>query len=332
MSSGGIRVAVTGATGFLGGHIVKQLQEAGHEPVAVTRKQSRAEGLKKAGVEVRRVDFEDEDSVEAGLHRAKAVIHAAGGGDVSVPAELERQNAGLTEVVVGAAKRAGVRRFVLVSSLAAAGPSTDSPRRESDPEAPVSLYGKAKLQAEKVALARARELEVLVVRPPSIYGPGDTRFLPMLRAVARGLAPVPPTIAMSLVYGPDCARALVECAVGSGAGPGPKSGDVFFVAHPDPVTFREIAESMAAALGKKRIRAVSLAPWMVKLGGAVSQSWANLRGKTTPFGRDKAIDGVQRFWLCSSALAAERLGWTASTELEEGILATVEDAKERGWI
>ena len=139
-------------------------------------------------------------------------------------------------------------RLVLTSSMAAMGPARNRIAvRPDDMPHPVSAYGRSKLAAERLVLAARDRRHVSIVRPPGVYGPGDTRFLALFRSIERGLAPVPPGRTTSVVYGPDCADALVRCAFEDF-----ESGTAFHVEDGEVHTWRSLADHVAHALGKRR--------------------------------------------------------------------------------
>ncbi|MFW5921429.1 MAG: NAD-dependent epimerase/dehydratase family protein, partial [Polyangiales bacterium] len=150
-----MRALVTGATGFLGGHVVDALGARGHETRVLARATSRTEDLEARGLEVVRASFDDAESLRRALRDVDVVVHAAGGGIAKDVAALYRANTRSTRALLEAAP-SSLRRFVLVSSIAAHGPSAEGRAADgTQPDAPRSHYGKSKLAAERAALERA---------------------------------------------------------------------------------------------------------------------------------------------------------------------------------
>ncbi|MDQ3035130.1 MAG: NAD-dependent epimerase/dehydratase family protein, partial [Myxococcota bacterium] len=185
-----MRVLVTGATGFLGEHLIAALDGRGHSVRALVRSTSRTADLERRGIEIVRAGFDDASGLRRAMDGIEAIVHAAGGGLTPHVEEVYRANAGSTRALLEALP-SSVRRFVLVSSVAAHGPSpAHRDALETDPDAPRSHYGRSKLEAERAALAHADRLEVVVVRPPTLYGPGEHRMIPLFRAARRGVLPM----------------------------------------------------------------------------------------------------------------------------------------------
>lgn len=185
-------VAVTGGTGFVGGHLIRRALEAGHGVRALTRRPQPA----RAGVEWVPGALNDGTSLARLVRGADAVVHIAGVVNAPSRAGFVAGNVEGTRAVLAAS---GTRRFVHVSSLAAREPG-------------LSDYGWSKAEAER--LVAASPLPWTIVRPPAVYGPGDLDQLDLYRLAGRGLALLPPRGRLSLIAVDDLARlllALAEC-------------------------------------------------------------------------------------------------------------------------
>ena len=188
--SGRIRtLAITGGTGFVGAHLMRIAQEQGYELRALTR------GWKPPEDDIAWVDgaLDRADSLAKLVAGADAVVHVAGLINGSAEA-FEQVNVVGTAAMIDAARRAGVRRFVHVSSLAA---------REPD----LSAYGRSKARSER--LVAASGLDWTIIRPPAVYGPGDRETLELFRMARRGLVALPPQGRFSLLHVEDLARLLL---------------------------------------------------------------------------------------------------------------------------
>lgn len=184
-------LAITGATGFVGGHLVAQALVAGHTIRALTR---RAQPPRE-GVTWIAGDLANPGDLVTG---ADAIIHVAGVVNAPDRAGFFAGNVEGTRVMLVAAQAAGVSRFVHVSSLAAREPH-------------LSAYGCSKAEAER--LVEASQLSWLTVRPPAIFGPGDTELLDLFRIAKHGIVPLPPTGRLSVIAVEDLAALLLALAV-----------------------------------------------------------------------------------------------------------------------
>ncbi|MEW6637145.1 MAG: NAD(P)-dependent oxidoreductase, partial [Actinomycetota bacterium] len=170
------RVLVTGATGFVGSHIAEALVGAGYRVRCGVRKAARwASGL---DAELVPLDLSRPGDLPRAVRGADVVIHAGGITRARHEEGYRRINAEGTRVLAEAASAAGVRRFVLISSLAARGPDGAA--------GPASPYGLSKLEAEEIVRSFEGRMEVCALRPAAVYGPRDTDLLPLFRTASRG--------------------------------------------------------------------------------------------------------------------------------------------------
>jgi nucleoside-diphosphate-sugar epimerase len=325
-----VRVFVTGGTGFVGSHVVRALAARGHVPVCLVRDPRKAAGV--FGPEAPALvvgDLTDAPVLARGVAGADAIVHVAGLIAARSRAELYAVNVDGTRAVAAAALAAGVRRFVHVSSLSAAGPADGAVEPGSGGAArPVSDYGRSKLAGE----APVRELTVpwTILRPPAVYGPRDLEFLRLFRIARRGLTPVFGGGAqrLSLVFAPDLAEAIVRCIDG---GDGATAGRVFYPAHPEVTTSRALVEAIAATVGATprilRIPTAAVRP-MLWLSGTA----ARLTRRATLLSPDKANEILADAWTCSPAALEAATGWRAATPLSDGLCATADWYRAAGWL
>jgi nucleoside-diphosphate-sugar epimerase len=328
-SLAGRTVLVTGATGFLGGHLVDALVARGARVRALVRRTSDTTALRAHGVELFEGGFED----DAGLHLAAAgveyVVHAAGGGKVGSVAQFYAQNRDTTVALAQAVLREAPRlqRFVLVSSAAAAGGAEPGrPATEDDPPHPGSHYGKAKLEAERQLLALRERLPVTILRPPAVYGPGDTRMLPLFRAIKRGLMPRLGGGVTSMLYASDCVDAILLTLTQ----PHPV-GRIYFLADGEIYDHARIGHAIAAAFGVDPL-AVPVPARLLRAVGAAAEAYAKVSGRAVALTRDKVQDLLQPSWLVSAALARSELGFAPQVQLEAGAKVTADWYLQAGWI
>ncbi len=331
-----MRVLVTGATGFLGLHIIDELLEHGHEVRALVRSSSNLRELaRRERVHVTEGDMHAPESLARAVSGIEAVIHCAGGGKVLREGDFREQNTETTANLLEAIDHAGksIKHLVLISSIAACGPARkeEIPLTSSSAPAPRSLYGQAKLAAESLCLERRERMCVTIVRPAAIYGPGDTRFLPMIKSVQRGLLPLPPGRAVSLVYGKDCANAVVRCLEIEHP-----SGRTYFVDDGQARSWAELGQHIHTELGStaqsKRLLTVAIPSSVIYLAGLLNEAKARVTGSPTMLTRDKWRDGRENYWVCASEKTREELGWAPTMNLDSGLKETIRWYRQEGWI
>ena len=334
-------VLVTGASGFIGQHLVRRLIERGDRVSCLVRATSRIDELRSSGAQLIVGDVTDLAGIGRALaeSRADVVIHLAGLLKAVRTAGFARVNAGGVESVAAACAGHAVRPLlVVVSSLAAAGPCAgDQPRVEGDFPAPVSAYGRSKLAGELAAARYAGEMEITIVRPPIVFGPGDRGVLEMFRPIARtGLHFVPgrEERRVSLIHVADLA-ALLLLAVEKGERLRPDGGPgqgVYFVAADHDPTYAELGQSMARALGKKRATVMHIPGTLVRLVGLCGDSLGRVRQRPGWVNSDKMDEALAGSWVCSSAKARAQLGWSPAATLDERLRETARWYRQAGWL
>jgi nucleoside-diphosphate-sugar epimerase len=327
----GVRILLTGGTGFVGGHGAAALAAAGHRVRALTRGRDDGGILAGAGAEIVPGSLEDEGSLRAAAEGTDAVVHLAGLIKARKAQEYDAVNAGGTERLLRAclAARPGPRRCVLVSSLAAQGPSpSGEPLREDAPPGPVSHYGASKLRAERVAASFADRMEIVIVRPPAVYGPRDRETLEFFRIARRGILPrfAGTDLRLVMVHVEDLARGLVAAAEVPAA-----AGGTFHLCHPEVLTLGGTLALMARALGRKG-RSLPLPRTALFAAALAQEAAAFLTGRIPELSFDKARELAAPAWVADPAAAARVLGWSARIDAAAGISATAAWYREKGWL
>lgn len=291
-----MRIAVTGGTGFVGQRLLSALDAGGHEVAALTRRpQKNRERLTWiAG------SLEDPEALARLAEGTEALIHVAGIINADA-AGFEAGNVRGTATVLAAAKAAGIRRFVHVSSLAAR-------------EAGLSRYGDSKARSE--ALVRDSGLEFSIVRPPAVYGPGDMETLELFRMASRGLVLLPPEGRLSLIHADDLAALLI--ALAEAASPPP-------LVEPDDGrsggwTHRQMAAALGEAVGRKVV-AVSMPQAAVRAGAFLDGLVRRDKAKLTA---DRAAYFCHPDWVANPSLKPPESLWQPRIDSAQGLRATAE--------
>ena len=320
-----MRVAVTGATGFVGSHVANALLARGDRVRALAR--SPAPGLAEAGAEVVPGTLDDSAALERLVEGAEVVHHVAGAIAARSESDFMRVNAEGTARLAEAARAAGVRRFVYVSSIAASGPSARGrPLDDAGPARPVTPYGRSK-QAGEEATARSG-VPFTIVRPPLVYGPRDKALLLLFRLARRGLVPLLGDGAqeLSLIFAADLARALLAAAASPAA-----AGRTYHAAHPEVVTQRELVHSIGRVTGAT-VRTLTVPTPVVRAFLVLSGAAARVAGRATFLEPSKAAELMAAAWTCASGALARDTGWRAEVDLTPGLEETARWYREADWL
>lgn len=319
-------VAVTGATGFVGTHVVAALIEAGIRPRLLVRDAARLAEGHRTGADAVRGGLDDLGALGELVAGCGTVIHLAGLVRSASEGRFDRVNRVGTENLVAALGRvAPAARLVHVSSLAAVGPSREpAGSAPEDGPHPISAYGRSKLAGE--AAARAHAGPWVILRPPAVYGPRDIDVLHFFRMVARGLVPIPGGERwVSVAYVADVVRGVLAAAAGNA------DGRVLHLGEPEPMAMTDLVRALAAS-GGLRVRVVEVpgaAVRLLGLGGDVLQRLGMARIALTS---DKARELLARHWSARTAASLTALGMPGFVPLAAGAAETWAWYRRHGWI
>jgi nucleoside-diphosphate-sugar epimerase len=326
-----MKVLLTGANGFLGSHVLDDLLESGFEVAVLLRQTSDTRFIDRhSGVSVFYGSLSDSAALAKAMEGVDAAVHCAGKTKALRDHEYFDVNRDGTSRVVDAASscRPALRRFVLVSSLAAAGPGVvDRPARETDPPQPVSLYGRSKLAGEET-VKRLGSVPWTILRPGAIYGPRDMDFLNAFRMVRRGLAPTPGSgkQMISFVFVRDVAVAVRECLTR-----GESAGKIYNVAAEPPCSTSDLLRAVARVM-KKRVRTFAVPAPVLYVACVVQDGLSRLTRRPHILGRQKWPEFRAAGWVCSVDRIREDLGFSAGTSLEAGLAETAGWYMKQGWL
>ena len=317
------RVAVTGATGFIGRQLTTHLVDQGIEVHAIVRPGSA--NTPAHGATLLRTPLE-ESALASAFADVDAVVHLAGVVSTATPREFIDVNVDGTRAVAVAARRAGVP-LVHISSLAAAGPAPASaPRGEDDPPHPLTPYGRSKLEGERVVQA-VDGLAWTILRPGVVYGPGDRAMLPLFRFAKSRVMPLVGRrdAAYMFMHVTDTVRAI-EAALRSSA-----RGDIMFIGHPRPVTALEVLETIRAVLGRRAV-IVPVPGAVLKMAAMAGEAAGHAFGRVLPINGSRYQELVAPGFVCRVDRVRERLGVVAAMGIHEGFTDLAAWYRRAGWI
>lgn len=300
-------IAVTGGTGFVGQCLLDVAAQDGIPVQALARKTQ----PDRKGVSWYAGDLLNPKALQRLARGSEAVIHVAGVVNAAHPAEFEAGNVAGTMAVIEAALKAGVPRFVFVSSLSAREPG-------------LSTYGASKLRAEK--LVRASGLDWTIVRPPTIYGPRDKDVFELFRAAKWGIVPMPREGYQSLIHVQDLARLLLALVPGG-------EGVTHKLFEPDDGRLggwphRELAEAIGQAVGR-RPKVLGLSPKALHWAARADQAMRGTKAKLT---LDRAGYMSHPDWCVGEGRRPPIALWRPKIDTRSGLRATAQWYREAGWL
>ena len=331
MNSTGIEtLLITGASGFVGSHVVEMSNGFKFQLRALVRKPADAERLRSAGVECVIGSLEDAAALREAMAGVTAVLHLAAVTKARTPAEYHRANVAGTQAVIDVMLATAPRpeRLIYLSSLAAVGPPVNGrPVSREDTPRPLTTYGRTKLAGEKVCEVAADRLQVAILRAPAVYGPRDRDVFEFFRLANRGVVPLPSaaTGRVQMIHVRDLARSLLLAATSSAA------RGVYHVAEARSYDWEAVARMVGAALGK-RVRVPRVPTPVIVAAATLSETIFGLMGKSTIFNREKADELAVPGWLCETELARRDFGFEAHIALQEGFNETANWYKINGWL
>jgi nucleoside-diphosphate-sugar epimerase len=280
-------------------------------------------------VDIRVGAVTEPETLPTALQGITHVIHCAGCIKARRQEEFYLVNQAGTRNLVDAINRSPVpiQRLVHVSSLAAFGPATPAqPAREDAAPKPVSIYGKSKWLGELEVRGHCR-VPYTVLRPPAVYGPRDTGFLPLFRAANFHVRPMPDVRqALSIIFVTDLAKAIVACLTHPAV-----VGKTFFASSREIVTGRRLASAVATLMGRWTIPLPLPTPalWPVCL---VQEAISRLTGKASVLSLQKFAELRAPGWVCDPSLLEQQVDFRAATGLQEGLAETLHWYQEHHWL
>ena len=335
-----MKVLVTGATGLLGSHLVERLLEQGHQVRALARKTSDISHLKTTGAKIMFASLDGSNDILPAVRDMDAVIHTAarvmpGWGTWE---DFESTAVKGTKNLLEACVKAGVKRFVYVSSVTVMGknclkdvPADESSSCEIGPLCQHTFYDWSKLLGEQAALEfhKQGKVNVTVVRPGMMYGPRcrllTDRIFRFVKTFPIVFLPGKANAKTALVYVTDVADCVIMAATSDKA-----AGQIYNVAPAHEVRYRDFVEALAKAMGKPGFH-ITMPLFVIHAVGAVTELWAKLRkSKNLPFLTRADVRFLKEGMNIDGSKAMRDLGWEPKVSIEEGTRLYVQWRKGQG--
>ncbi|MGH9411895.1 MAG: NAD-dependent epimerase/dehydratase family protein [Vicinamibacterales bacterium] len=326
-----MRVLVTGATGFTGGHLARRLRARGHDVRALVRDPGRAGDLRSHGIDIAIGDLRTPAAFDSAFSGIDVVYHiAALYREAGLPHSAYRQvNAGAVGAIVEGAARAGVKRVVHCSTVGVHGDVEHPPADENAPIRPGDTYQISKVEGERVARdAAARTgVELVIARPSGIYGPGDRRLLKLFGGVARRRFVIlgGGRIFYHLTYIDDLVEGFRLCGEVPAA-----AGRTYILAGGEVTTLNDLVRMIAEEAGV-RPPGIRLPVWPFWCAGAACELVCRPFGVAPPLYR-RRVDFFTKSRAFDISRARKELGFAPQVGVREGIRRTLEWYRAHAWI
>ncbi|MEW6701159.1 MAG: NAD(P)-dependent oxidoreductase, partial [Bacteroidota bacterium] len=313
---------VTGASGFVGSHVVDKLIAEGHQVRCILRGTSSKHWLENKPVEIFDSGLFDKNALKKILKDADYLFHIAGVVKAKDEKDYFKGNVETTDVLLDVLCEVNpnIKRVVIVSSLTACGPSLNGyPVTEETREHPITAYGRSKYAQEQLAKKYMDKLKITIVRPPAVYGARDTEIYLFFKTYKQGLMALIgfDKKKLSLVYVDDLTNGIYLAAVSEKA-----AGQIYFIGSEQYYDWNQIGEICHSAFGKKALT-IRIPHFLVYTIAAAAQFFATFGSSAATFNLEKARDFIQTSWTCDVSKAVRDLGFHQTVSLEEGIKRTV---------
>jgi nucleoside-diphosphate-sugar epimerase len=323
-----MKAFITGGTGFIGSHLADKLIENGAEEVRCMVR-SDAKWLTGKSITQVKGNLDDIPALRDGLQGVDVLFHLAA--LVKAPKQeiLNRTNVEATENLIRTAQRVGVKKIVILSSLAATGPSFGRPVTEKDPLMPISMYGRSKqLMEEMIHSIATKHDSISILRPPAVFGPREEQIYSFFKMCAKGFCPIigdGESTRISMVHVADVIQGLMLASNDTS-----KGIKTYFVSSEELYTWNQIKDATSNALQRK-LYTLYVPSGVVKSIGTVIETAGSIIGKYPVMNKDKALEMTHE-WICSVDAIKNDLGYTQQVSLEDGITDTIKWYKKHNWI
>jgi nucleoside-diphosphate-sugar epimerase len=326
-----MKAFVTGATGFVGSHLVDKLIEKGIEPYCLRRKTSNIKWLEGKPVKFVDGDLFSNEALEDVIKDMDYVFHVAGLVKAKNKEGFIKGNHLATKNLVEITRKVnpGIKKFVHISSLAVCGPTpTDKPLTEDYEPKPMTTYAVTKLAAEEEVMKYKDEMNVTIIRPPAVYGPRDTEIFIYFQTFKKGLNSL---IGfgekyLTLSYVKELVDGIILAAEKDVS-----NGQIYFIGSDKPYNWDEIGSTTSIILGNRSLK-LRLPHFFVFSVGYMAEFFGKIANKAVTLNVEKVKDITAARWVCSNEKAKKELGYNPTISLEDGFRETVDWYKKEGWL
>lgn len=331
-----MRILVTGASGFLGGHLIEEMVSKGYDVIGMVRKSSYTGFLRSLGVELRMGDLTAPESLSQATEDIDVVIHLAAYYTFFGKKDLYRKvNVEGTRLLLEAALKNGVGRFIYCSSTEAIGPVKNPPAEEDSLQNPSYEYGRSKLEAEKVVRSYGgRGIEYSILRPSGIYGPRNVNDISywFITAFAKNALPTRIMVGdgknlIQFAHVKDVVQGFLLVLEKSEV----SKNQTYFISEDRAYTYLEVYRILAELCNRKPPR-IHVPPILAKTFVMPVELFNRLRGKVDFTWRTSTVNDLTSNRAYSVSKAMRDLGFRPKYDLKTGLKETIEWYRENGYI
>lgn len=317
------KILITGASGFIGSHLVEKALKMDFETYAAVRKSGDLKYLSNPKIKIRFIDFNNPESLKKLFSETQFdyIIHNAGSTIAATEEEYNKNNFENLKVLTDLILTENIQldKFIYISSLAAFGPNEYNQGRTITNETiphPVTAYGRSKLLAEKYLTEQ--NIPYIIIRPTAVYGPRDKGFIPVYKTIEYGLEfyATRKEQKLSFVYIDD----LVDAIFASMNGP---ENSCYFVSDGNEYSLKEFYQHIKTNLRKKTI-SVRLPEQFSRMIASINEFICKPFGKFPAFNLDKINELSASGWICDISPLRDSTGFTPRYLLEEGLAKTIQ--------
>ncbi|MFZ1292068.1 MAG: NAD(P)-dependent oxidoreductase [Melioribacteraceae bacterium] len=322
---------VTGATGFVGSHLVDLLLEKNFTVRCIVRKSSNLRWLKGKNVEIFDSGLFDKEKLKSIFKDADYVYHVAGVVRSKNKDGFYKGNVETTKTILDSLIEVNpnLKRLIIVSSLTACGPAENGiPCTEQTVPHPITTYGKSKLAEEELAKSYIDKLPITICRAPAIYGEREEDIYAMFKGFQKGIMTLVGfnNKKLSLIHGRDFVNGIFLASQSEKA-----KNQIYFISSDEIYSWNQVSDAMEKAIGKKALR-IRIPHFIVYIVGGISHLINYFAKKPATFNWEKSKDFVQENWTCDISKAKKDFGYTQNISLEDGMKSTVDWYRENKWL